>query len=97
MIKFFFFGGEFLQVNRNPPEFSKMDLGAAATFSGFQLELKGGQMKAATAAAALQNATDRLTAAVNKQKAECLRGCDWLQEVSITVRQFRRSTVARDR
>lgn len=41
--------------------------------------------------------TDRLSSAVHKQKLENVKGCDWLQEVSVTVRRSRKSTVPRDR
>lgn len=44
-----------------------------------------------------QSATERLSASASKQKAENLKGCDWLQEVSVTVRTFRRSFLPRDR
>ena len=39
--------------------------------------------------------TDRLSAV--KQKMDSLRGCDWLQEISITVRKFRRCSLNNDR
>jgi len=33
----------------------------------------------------------------SKQRPDSLRGCDWLQEVSVTVRKFQSSSVACER
>jgi len=33
----------------------------------------------------------------SKQRPDSLRGCDWLQEVSVTVRKFQSTSVANER
>jgi baculoviral IAP repeat-containing protein 6 len=38
-----------------------------------------------------------LQSAFNKQKLENLKGCDWLQEVSITIRKCKKSHVPKER
>ena len=43
------------------------------------------------------SATERLTSAVTKQKLDNLRGCDWLQEVSLTVRRCRKTDIPNSR
>ncbi len=40
--------------------------------------------------------SDRI-ATMSKQKLENVKGCDWLTEISITVRRCRKTSVPRDR
>ena len=37
------------------------------------------------------------TSGVSKQKLDSVKGCDWLQEISVTVRRSKRTAIPRDR
>ena len=43
------------------------------------------------------SATERLAATAPKQKLTDVKGCDWLQEISVTVRKMKRTHVLRER
>nr|KAG5700865.1 hypothetical protein BaRGS_012272 [Batillaria attramentaria] len=43
------------------------------------------------------SAVERLAASAPKQKLTDIKGCDWLAEISVTVRKFKRTPVARER
>ena len=45
----------------------------------------------------IQTATERLSASATKQKLENVKGCDWIQEISITVRKSKKTSVPKDR
>ena len=46
---------------------------------------------------AVPSAAERLAASAPKQKLTDIKGCDWLAELSVTVRKFRRTSVTRER
>ncbi|XP_070181060.1 dual E2 ubiquitin-conjugating enzyme/E3 ubiquitin-protein ligase BIRC6-like isoform X3 [Littorina saxatilis] len=46
---------------------------------------------------AVPSAAERLAATAPKQKLTDIKGCDWLAELSVTVRKFRRTSVSRER
>lgn len=43
------------------------------------------------------SAVERLSASAPKQKLTDIKGCDWLAEISLTVRKFKRTSVLRER
>jgi len=43
------------------------------------------------------SAAEQQQATSSKQRSDNLRGCDWLQEVSVTVRKFQSTSVACER
>ena len=45
----------------------------------------------------IQTATERLSNSASKQKLENVKGCDWIQEISITVRKSKKTSVPKDR
>jgi len=61
----------------------------------------GGVGKHASASAQTQTGTAAAAAeqqgTTSKQRSDNLRGCDWLQEVSVTVRKFQSTSVACER
>ena len=46
---------------------------------------------------AVPSAVERLAASAPKQKLTDIKGCDWLAELSVTVRKFKRTSVPRER
>lgn len=40
---------------------------------------------------------ERLAATAPKQKLTDVKGCDWLAEISLTVRKFKRTSILRER
>ena len=46
---------------------------------------------------AVPSAVERLAASAPKQKLTDIKGCDWLAELSVTVRKFKRTPVLRER
>ena len=43
------------------------------------------------------SATERLSTTAMKQKLDNMKGCDWFQELSITIRRSKRTRIPRDR
>lgn len=54
--------------------------------------------KHASASAQTQTSASQVDQpSTSKQRPDSLRGCDWLQEVSVTVRKFQSTSVASER
>jgi len=60
--------------------------------------MAGGVGKHASASAQTQTGTGPADqAGLAKQRPDSLRGCDWLQEVSVTVRKFQSTAISCER